>query len=320
MNRWRAIILAAVAACVLAGCGTSHPASAGQPSPAPAPAASPAAAGTTAAASADATGAVIYLTTSEQVPFAGDVVTLTTQAAAGPGSSRSLRLASVTVSFGDGSAGSSSQPCAGRPRGLIVGHAYQRAGRFTAQVTSARICGRAGRPDLTGVTAALRVLPTAPPASASWPQCRRDEVHVAARGTGAGLGHVGVLFTLRNVSRAGCRILGYAGLRLLSRAGRPLPTTVHHATSGTYLFPPVAPHWVALRPGAFAAFELEYGDTPVGAQASEPYAQACPAATQAEVTWPGARGYRVAAAAMAPCGGAVWISPVIPGREWIVFP
>jgi len=26
------------------------------------------------------------------------------------------------------------------------------------------------------------------------------------------------------------------------------------------------------------------------------------------------------AAAMAPCSGAVWISPVFPGRQWIVFP
>jgi Protein of unknown function (DUF4232) len=208
----------------------------------------------------------------------------------------------------------------GTPPGLAIRHAYQRAGQFTATVTSARICGRAGRPDLTGVSSAMRVLPTAPPASASWPQCRQDEVRVAARGTGAGLGHVGVLFTLRNVSRADCRILGYAGLRLISRAGRRLPTAVHHATSGTYLFPPVAPHWVALRPGAFAAFELEYGDNPVGAQASEPYARACPAASRVGVTLPGARGSSVAPAAMAPCGGAVWISPVIPGRQWIVFP
>jgi hypothetical protein len=320
MNRWRAIILAAAAACALAGCGTSHPAPAGRPSPAPEPAASPAVADATAAASADASGAVIYLTPGEQVPFTGDVVRLTAQAAAAPGSARWLRLASVTVSFGDGSAGSAGRPCTGRPRGLAVSHAYRRAGRFTAQVTSARICGRAGRPDLTGVTAALRVLPTAPPASASWPPCRRDEVHVGARGTGAGLGHVGVLFTLRNVSRTSCRLTGYAGLRLLSRAGRRLPTTVHHATSGTYLFPPVAPRRVALPPGAFAAFEVEYEDNPSGPQASEPYAQACPAATQVEVTLPGARGYRVVAAAMAPCGGAVWISPVFPGRQWIVFP
>jgi hypothetical protein len=331
MNRWRAIILATVAGSVLAGCGTSHPTAAGLPSPAPEAAASPAPSGTApsgtasaSAAAASAAGTVIYLTTSEQVPFTGDVVTLKAQASPGPGSAGWLRLASVSIRFGDGSAGSASQPCTGpgppAARGLTIGHAYQRPGPFTAQVTSARVCGRAGRPDLAGVTAALRVLPSAPAASASWPQCRPDEVQVAARGTGAGLGHVGVLFTLRNLSRTSCRVMGYAGLRLLSRAGRRLPTTVHHATSGTYLFPPVAPHRVALRPGDFAVFELEYGDNPFGPQASKPYAQACPAATQAEVTLPGARGYRVVAAAMAPCNGAVWISPVFPGRRWIVFP
>ena len=321
MNRWRTIILATLAAAALAGCGTSRPAAAGGPSPVPEPAAAPAAADATAAT----TAAVIYLTTSEEVPFTGNVVTLRAQAAAGPGTARWLRLASVTISFGDGSAGSASQPCAGghpgpAARGLAIGHAYRRAGLFPARVTSARVCGQAGRPDLAGVTSAMRVLPTAPPASASWPPCRRDQVRVAARPAGAGLGHVGVLFTLRNVSAARCRLLGYAGLRLAGRGGRPLPTTVHRATSGAYLFPPVAPHRVALRPGGYAAFELQYADNPAGAQASEPYAKACPAASQAEVTLPGARGFRVVPAAMAPCGGQVWISPVIPGRSWIAFP
>jgi len=321
MNRWRTIILAALAAAAMAGCGTSRPTAAG-PSPAPQPAAS----GTTAAGTTAATtAAVIYLTTSREVPFTGDVVTLRAQAAAGPGTSRWLRLASVRISFGDGSAGSASQPCSGggpgqAARGLAVGHAYRRAGLFTAQVTSATICGRAGHPDLAGVTSAMRVLPTAPPASASWPLCRPGQVRVTARGTGAGLGHVGVLFTVHNVSAAHCRLLGYAGLRLLSRADRRLPTTVHHATSGAYLFPPVAPHRVALRPGGYAAFELQYGDNPTGAQASEPYAKACPAASGVEVTLPGNRGFSVVSVAMAPCGGAVWISPLFPGRQWIVFP
>ena len=317
MIRWQTIILATLAAAALAGCGTSHPAAAGPPSPVPQPAA--------ASATAAATAAVIYLTTSEQVPFTGDVVTLRAQAAAGTGTSRWLRLASVTISFGDGSAGSAGQPCAGghpapAARGLAVGHAYRRAGVLTARVTAARICGQAGRPDLSWVTSAMRVLPTAPPASASWPLCRRDEVRIAARGTGAGLGHVGVLFTLHNVSAVRCRLLGYAGLRLLGRRGEPLPTTVHRAVSGTYLFPPVAAHRVALRPGGYAAFELEYEDNPFGPQASEPYAKACPAASQAEVTLPGARGFGVVPVAMGPCSGDVWISPVIPGRTWIVFP
>jgi Protein of unknown function (DUF4232) len=324
MNRWRTIILGTLAAAAMAGCGTSRPAAAGLPSPAPqtgAAGTTTTAAGTTAAT----TAAVIYLTTSREVPFTGDVVTLRAQAAAGPGSSRWLRLASVTISFGDGSAGSASQPCSGggpgqAARGLAVRHAYRRAGLFTARVTSARICGRAGHPDLAGVASAMRVLPTAPPASASWPLCRPGQVRVTARGTGAGLGHVGVLFTVRNVSATHCRLLGYAGLRLLSRAGRRLPTTVHHATSGAYLFPPVAPHRVALRPGGYAAFELQYGDNPAAAQASEPYAKACPAASRAEVTLPGDRSFSVVSVAMAPCGGGVWISPLFPGRQWIVFP
>jgi Protein of unknown function (DUF4232) len=322
MNRWRTIILGTLPAAAMAGCATSQPAAAGGPSPAP----QSAAAGTTAAGTTAATtAAVIYLTTSQEVPFTGDVVTLTAQAAAGPGTSRWLRLASVTISFGDGSAGSASQSCSGgspgqAARGLAVKHAYRRAGLFTAQVTSARICGRAGHPDLAGVTSAMQVLPTAPPASASWPLCRPGQVRVTARGTGAGLGHVGVLFTVRNVSAAHCRLLGYAGLHLLSRADRRLPTTVHHATSGAYLFPPVVPHRVALRPGGYAAFELQYGDNPAGAQASEPYAKACPAASRVEVTLPGNRGFSVVPVALAPCGGAVWISPLFPGRQWIVFP
>ena len=109
MIRWQTIILATLAAAALAGCGTSHPAAAGPPSPVPQPAA--------ASATAAATAAVIYLTTSEQVPFTGDVVTLRAQAAAGTGTSRWLRLASVTISFGDGSAGLGRPALRGRPPG-----------------------------------------------------------------------------------------------------------------------------------------------------------------------------------------------------------
>ncbi len=82
MNRWRTIILGTLAAAAMAGCGTSHLAAAGRPSPAP----QTGAAGTTTAAgtTAAATAAVIYLATSREVPFTGDVVTLRAQAAAGP--------------------------------------------------------------------------------------------------------------------------------------------------------------------------------------------------------------------------------------------
>lgn len=344
MKAWRAIILAGATAAALAGCGGSHPNAAGAPGQAtggslpPAPTTSVAAAdtpvpGTTPAGTpADATptgasaaAATLYLQTSEQVPFTGDVLTITAQASSRAGSAHWLRLASVTVSFGDGASASAGQRCSGAPqapaaRGLELGHAYRRAGLFTAEVTSASICGRTGSPQLSGVSAVVRVLPAASAASASWVPCTASDVQIAAHGAGAGLGHVGVLFTVHNVSATGCRLQGYPRLRLLGSGGKALPTTVHNAASGSYLFPAVAPHRVALRPGGYAAFELEYGDSPSGSQASEPYSAVCPTASQAKVTLPGASAGTAVPAPMAPCGGDVWISPVIPGRNLITFP
>jgi hypothetical protein len=161
------------------------------------------------------------------------------------------------------------------------------------------------------------VLPAAPAASASWPQCSPSQIGITAAGTGAGLGHVGVLFTLRNTSPTSCRLSGYPGIQLLGSNGHALPTTVVPAVTGAYLFPAVAPHRVALQPGALASFDLQYGDNPVGAQANEPYAQACPSATSAQVTLPNANEHSVVPASMAPCGGQVLVSPVVPGSQWL---
>jgi Protein of unknown function (DUF4232) len=336
------MILAAVAAAVLAGCGGSHPTPAtgqapgGSHPPAPttsvAAADSPTAGATPAGTPADATpasgsaaAATLYFQTSEEVPFTGDVVTFTAQASAHPGFVGLLRLASVTVSFGDGTSTSVTQPCSGGDQApaakrLTVIHSYRRGGQFTAEVTSASICSETGSPDLNGVSAAVRVLPAASAASASWPRCAPRQVRIAAQGTGAALGHVGVLFTVHNSSATGCNLLGYPGLRLLGNKGNALPTTVHDAATGTYLFPPVAPHRVALRPGGYAAFELEYGDNPTGSQSSEPTSTACPTAARAKVTLPGAGAGTVIAAPMAPCGGDVWVSPLIPGHKLITAP
>jgi len=328
----RAIILAAVSAAALAGCGGSHPTGAPGQAPGgshpPAPTTSVAAAATPADATptgGSAAAATLYFQTSEEVPFTGDAVTLTAQASAHPGFVGLLRLASVTVSFGDGTSATVTQRCSGgdqapAAKGLTLIHSYRRAGQFTAEVTSASICGETGSPDLNGVSAAVRVLPAASAASASWPRCSTGDVRIADHGTGAGLGHVGVLFTVHNVSVTGCNLLGYPGLRLLGTGGKALPTTVHDAATGTYLFPAVAPHRIALRPGGYAAFELEYGDNPVGSQANEPYSTACPSASQAEVTLPGASAGDVISASMAPCGGDVWVSPIIPGRKLITSP
>jgi hypothetical protein len=162
------------------------------------------------------------------------------------------------------------------------------------------------------------VLPAAPAASAAWPQCGPSQIGITAAGTGAALGHVGVLFTLRNTSSASCRLNGYPGMLLLSSNGQALPTTVVRVLSGAYLIPAVVPHRVALQPGALASFDLQYGDNPVGAQANEPYAQACPSAASAEVTPPNANGHSVVPVSMAPCGGQVLVSPVVPGSQWLL--
>ena len=128
--------------------------------------------------------------TSEQVPFTGDLVTVNAQASAGR---RHLALASAGqrddqlrrrhLRLG--------QPaCTGgarlrRPRGWHSAHSYRRAGLFTAEVTSARSAARPGLPDLNGVSAAVRVLPAAPAASASWPRCSR-RTRCGSRTTGPG--------------------------------------------------------------------------------------------------------------------------------------
>lgn len=312
MTRWRAIVVGAVTggAVALAGCGSSGPGSAGSSGSSGSP-----------GSPQDSSPVTAYLSTRQPVPFTGDVVALTVQASAGQGATQWERLASATVSFGDGATGTVRGRCTGGSlppagAGLVVRHAYQRTGQVSPRLTAATVCGRPGQPDL-GPGPSLRVLPAAPAASASWPQCSPRQVGITAAGTGAGLGHVGVLFTLRNTSPASCRINGYPGMLLLGSNGQALPTTVVRAVTGAYLFPAVVPHPVALPPGAVASFDLQYGDIPVGAQANEPYARACPSATSAEVTLPNATGHSVVPASMAPCGGQVIVSPVVPGSQWL---
>jgi Protein of unknown function (DUF4232) len=326
MSRWHTIVAGAVAsgAVAVAGCASTGSGSAGSNGAPQAsrPAVTSAQAGTAAPASSGTGPAQVYLSSSEPVPFTGDVVALTVQASAGTGATPWVRLASATVRFGDGGTATVTGRCTGATlpppsAGLVVRHAYQRTGPVSPRVTAAAVCGQASQPSL-GPGPALRVLPAAPAASTSWPQCSQSQIGITAAGTGAGLGHVGELFTLRNTSSASCRLEGYPDMQLLGSNGQALPTTVVRAGStGAYLFPAVTPHRVALPPGAAASFDLQYGDNPVGAQANEPYAQACPSATSAEVTLPSASDHSVVPVSMAPCGGQVLVSPVVPGSQWL---
>jgi len=317
MSRWHAIAVGAVVGgvVVLAGCGTSGPESAASPRPPTITTQAPASA-------APGGTETAYLSTRVNVPFTGDVVPLRVQASAGTSAQQWQRLASATVSFGDGSAATVRGRCTGAAlpppsAGLVIRHAYQRTGLVSPQLTAAAVCARSSQPNLSPGPS-LRVLPAASAASAAWPHCRPSQIGMTAASNGAALGHVGVLFTLRNTSSAHCRLTGYPGMLLVGSNGRALPTTVVRAVNGAYLIPAVVPHRVALPPGAIASFDLQYGDNPVGAQANEPYNQACPSASSAEVTLPSASGHSVAPASMAPCGGQVVVSPVVPGSQWLL--
>jgi hypothetical protein len=313
MKVWRAILTGAVIGGTVAGCGSGLT---GTSSPSSQPVAS------SAPVSSNPPAAAVFLQSSAQVVFAGDTVALTVQESAGTGGSQWTRLAGATVSFGDGSTASASAACTGGSlpapgAGLVIRHVYHRPGAVNARVTAVSSCTQQAQPDLTGATASMRVLPSASVASASWPQCGTSQVRVTAIGKGAALGHLGVLFTLQNTSSASCRLYGYPGLLMLDSTGAPLPTTVVRAVNGSYLIARVAPHWVALAPGSVGSFDLEYGDNPVGTQVNEPYATACPAAQSAEVTLPGADDHSVVPVSMAPCGGQVLVSPVVPGSQWV---
>lgn len=320
MTRWHTIGVGALAgsAVALAGCASTGPGAAGSAGAPPAsrPATSPPASAATASGAAD-----IGLS-SEPAPFTGETVTLIVQAWTGAGDRQPIRVATATVDLGDGTRVSVSGRCAGASLpspgdGLAVRHVYRQAGTLSARVTAATVCGLAARPTLAGSSVSLHVLPSAPAASASWPQCSENQVEITAKGMGAALGHVGVLFTLRNVSASSCRLDGYPGMLLLGSQGQALTTNVVRAINGSYLILKVVPHSVALPPGVTASFDLEYGDNPVGAQANEPYNQACPSATSIEVTLPNATDHSVVPVSIAPCGGQVLVSPVVPGAQWV---
>jgi hypothetical protein len=64
-----------------------------------------------------------------------------------------------------------------------------------------------------------------------------------------------LLFTLTNVSAAGCDLRGYPGVTLLNAGGRPMPFHIHWGTTDQMLTraPPVL---VPLAPGAVAYFAV----------------------------------------------------------------
>ena len=247
--------------------------------------------------------------------FAGDRVNLMAESLA-TGASTSFFLASATVEFGDGTEATAKGTCTA---GIAFNHAYRHGGDFQPKVTAASGCDPTGLADLSGASATIHVFPAAPVASATWPVCGTFQLAMAGGGTGAGLGNVATLITLRNVGRRGCLLEGYPDVVLLGRDGHFLPTHAAPATDGAYLFQAVVPHRVALAPSEVASFMLGYTDNPFGAGANLPYSVACPASVAVRVIVPGTRKYGTAKAPMGVCGGVIEVSPIVPGADGLRF-
>ncbi len=258
----------------------------------------------------------IALEVSQDPAFDGDRLTFTATSSPTGGPSN-LLISSATFDFGDGSSATAAGSCAA---GLGVAHAYRNAGDFRSKVIKVVACNPGQTADLSYADVRIHVFPAAPAQTASWPLCSTFQLQLAGPWTGAGLGNVATLITLRNVGTRGCRLEGYPQLNLVATDGRLLPTHDSRALTGDYMFPAVVPHRVALGPGQLASFMIGYGDNPFGAATNEPQDIACPEAIGVRVTLPGTAQFGTAHAAIGACGGVVRVSAVVPGANGLRFP
>jgi photosystem II stability/assembly factor-like uncharacterized protein len=231
------------------------------------------------------------------------------------GGGSDIPVAWVEVDFGDGTTKRLDARC---EEGVETTHVFRHGGTYTVHVTAASGCSPAKPVDPSAATMDLRVYPAATAAQRAWPVCTPAQVTLHDGGTGMGLGNAATAVRIQNVSRRGCTLQGYPSVTLLNAAGRPLTTHAHRATGGAYLFPAVVPHRVALPAGGTATFEFAWTDNP--ATDDVPYAQACQASSRLRVSLPGWSGRVVVVDVLSgPCGGVIWVSPIVPGSRRIEF-
>lgn len=123
-------------------------------------------------------------------------------------------------------------------------------------------------------------------------------------------GHLEVTFSVRNVSKQTCRIVGYPYARLLDASGSALPMRLRH---GHGFFPDTMrpPRPVVLAPGARARFGLSFVTNSEYAGARR-----CRTVARALAGMPGRSGSRSVpvslrgAPRLRPCGDQLVVSPV----------
>lgn len=134
--------------------------------------------------------------------------------------------------------------------------------------------------------------------SGAVPRCRVTQLAAGFTSDGAA-GSVALHFTLTNGSNTTCSLYGYPGLGLLDPSGHALSTTVLRSPS--VVVPQIAERLVVIHAGGQAHFDAGYSDV-------DP--QPCLKAATLEVTPPNAYSHLEIAAAVAPCGGVIHVSPV----------
>ena len=318
--RVRSTTLPALVALLAAACGTTLPPAAPSPSTAPPTSVAPTAQ-VSPSPSPKPTGLPTY--TADASISAGGVFFSSEDDAFqlyAESHGMAVSIAEATIDFGDGAGtAAATGSCGDQPSFMTVNHDYAVGGDFAVRLVSVRLC----RPDYVaeiGPPIHVHVLASASAPSASWPTCSTYQLHLSSVDEGAGLGHGAVMIRLKNVSEHGCNLTGYPSIQLVSPTGHLLPTDVHQATDGDYMFPAIAVHRVALRPGATAAFAIGVTHNPTGPLIDAPYDLACPPIVAIRVVLPGTRGFGTARLAEAPCNGWVNVSPVYPGAVWVEFP
>jgi len=268
------------------------------------------------AASPAPDAASISLELSQDPAFVGDQLRF--EATSSPtGGPTSVLISAATINFGDGTSAIAVGSCTAA---LDLSHAYRNPGDFQPRVTEVTRCDPGAAADLSYADAMVHIFPAAPAASARWPVCSTFQLQLAGPWTGAGLGNVATLITLRNIGPGGCRLEGYPKVILVARGGHPLRTHDGNATTGDYMFPAVVPHRVAIGPGELASFMIGYGDNPFGPTANQPYDVACPPADAVRISLPGTIEFGTAHVAIGACGGVVRVSPIVPGANGLRFP
>jgi hypothetical protein len=148
--------------------------------------------------------------------------------------------------------------------------------------------------------------PTASLTPAVVPVCQASSLTAASGEMNGAAGNQAHAIVLTNGSSQACTVEGFPTVQMLSASGQSVAT---HQTDGNV--PAGAsisstPSLVTIAPGVGASFVIQWSDVPGGPQD-------CPSASELEIDLPGGGGTVTLAEAVDPCGGDLYVSPVLAG-------